>query len=157
MQSLARAALACPKRPATAIAGRRLASSDSHAHEHHEEHDNTQYPKEDFSSPAWRGVILASLLVAGFYKYAPEPGEDNLLTSYIARYGTPSQVWEKINKQHLYLTQEATETILLFQDAKRPAIHRCRYPQLMEQVSPHLQPVGTSVDMSNVVVKGERE
>ncbi|GBE81267.1 hypothetical protein BKA93DRAFT_721758 [Sparassis latifolia] len=136
----------------------RYASSHSHDH-HHEEHheDATAYPKEDFSSPAWRYFVLCGLGVVGFYKFAPEPSENVYITRLIAHYATPSEVWHRFNWKHLLLSVQGSDEALLMADAKPPPVHRYRYPQRFEQASTHLQPVGQDVDLSNVVVKGDKE
>ncbi|CCM00404.1 uncharacterized protein FIBRA_02434 [Fibroporia radiculosa] len=136
----------------------RLASSNSHHDEHHgEQHveDSVSYSKEDFSSPVWRNFVLLGLAAAGFYKLAPAPGDDTYLTRFIAHYSTPRDVWENIRFKHLLLTVEGSDDTLLVADAKRPPIHRYRYPQRLEQSSPHLHPVGSTVDVSDVVVKND--
>ncbi|KAH9912880.1 hypothetical protein B0H21DRAFT_704133 [Amylocystis lapponica] len=146
-------------RQATApLLQRRFASSQGHNEHHHEEHvqDITSYPKEDFSSPVWRSFLLLGIATAAFYKYAPAPGEDTFVTSFIAHYITPSEVWSKIAYKHLLMSVEDSDENLLMADAKLPAVHRYRYPQRFEQSSPHLQPVGLGVDLSDIVIKGDK-
>ncbi|EGO00156.1 hypothetical protein SERLA73DRAFT_180587 [Serpula lacrymans var. lacrymans S7.3] len=158
--SVARAALLVrPKPAATHILQRRFASHDSHSHEHHDEHqDATQYPREaGFNTPFWRNTFLLSLAVVGFYKYAPAPGEDVYLTRYLAHYGTPSEIWARINEKHLLLSQQISDNTILQTDAKRPNLHRYRHPQSLDAGSSHLQSVGTGVDMSSVTVKTASE
>jgi len=146
-----------PRQATTSLLQRRFASTHSHD-EHHEEHhgehqDAVAFPKEDFSSPIWRNFVLFGLAVVGFYKFAPAPGEDNVVSRTIAHYSTPGEVWERLTQNNLLLAVEASDDNLLVADAKRPPVHRYRYPQKLEQFSPHLQPVGRGVDLSNVVVK----
>ena len=130
-----------------------------------------------FTTPFWRNTFILSLAVVAFYKYAPAPGEDVYLTRYLAHYGTPSEIWSKINEKHLLMSQKASEVTALQTDAQRPNLHRYRHPQsapssshhlcpvisshfcsrFLDTGSPHLQPVGTSVDMGSVVAKMARE
>ncbi|KAF8891661.1 hypothetical protein BD779DRAFT_1512339 [Infundibulicybe gibba] len=156
--SLARAAfLARPRVAPTLIAQRRPASTSSHHEEHHGEHDSTQYPREGFSGPIWRNTVLLSLLAVGCYKYAPEPSEDVYLTRWIAMYTAPRDLWLELNAKHTAMQQEVSDTTILLSDAKKPRVHRYRYPQSFEQVSPFLAPVGMDVDLSGLVVKGDRD
>ncbi|TFY55856.1 hypothetical protein EVJ58_g7984 [Rhodofomes roseus] len=157
--SLARAAgtVLRPRLISTPLLRTRAASS--HAHEEHhddhhgEAHDPTVYPKEDFSSPFWGRLALFGLGAVGFYKFAPSPDEDNIVTRVIAAYSTPREVWEKLSLKHLVQSVEVSDDSLLVADAQRAPVHRYRYPQRFEQTSPHLHPVGLAVDISNVVVK----
>ncbi|RDB25198.1 hypothetical protein Hypma_008106 [Hypsizygus marmoreus] len=153
--SLARAALLARQRPAATLLSHRKASSS--AHEHHEEHDNEQYPKEGFYGPFWRNTVLGSLLVAAAYKYAPEPSSDVYLTRWIALYTAPRDLWLEIAARHTALSIDDSERSLLLSDARRPQVHRYRYTQSFEQQSPFLTPVGMEVDTSSIVVKGDNE
>ena len=83
----------------------------------------------DFSSGVWRNFIIFGLAVVGFYKFAPSPTEDNYITRWIAHYKTPNKVWESINFNHLVMSAQGCDDVLLVTDAKRPPIHRYRYPQ----------------------------
>ncbi|KAF8070263.1 hypothetical protein FPV67DRAFT_1668136 [Lyophyllum atratum] len=154
--SLPRALLLARQRSATTIVSRRKASSSTHAHheEHYEEH---QYPKEGFSGPFWRNTVLASLFAVAAYKYAPEPTEDVYLTRWIALYSPSREQWLDMAAKHTALSVESSETTLLVTNAKRPPVHRYRYPQLLDQSSPFLTPVGGEVGTSNIVVKGDKE
>ena len=114
---------------------------------------------------------MLSLLAVGFYKFAPAPGEDAGLTRWLASTATPREVWEYRNAKHLALVQRASADTLLTTDARRPPVHRYRYPQyvrelrfqsrltrlcrIFEQKSPHLVPVGGDVDLTGLVVKRE--
>ncbi|KAI0930368.1 hypothetical protein AcW1_009082 [Taiwanofungus camphoratus] len=159
--SVARAAsvLLRPRQASTSLIQRRFASShsnDEHHDEHHGEQDTTAYPREDFSSPVWRNFVLLGLAVAGWYKFAPAPGEDTYLTRFIAHYSTPREVWQRLSLKHLMLSVEGSDESLLMQSAQRPPVHRYRYPQRFEQSSPHSHPVGAVSVISDVVVKGDR-
>ncbi|KAH9935398.1 uncharacterized protein B0H18DRAFT_926892 [Fomitopsis serialis] len=157
--SLARAAGAVLRPRQIASPLLRTRSASSHAHdEHHDDghgeaHDATTYPKEDFSGPFWRRFVLFSLGVVGFYKFAPSQDEDNVLTRAMASFSTPSEVWQKLSFKHLVQSVEVSEESLLIAGAQRAPVHRYRYTQRFEQISPHLHPVGLAVDVSEVEVK----
>ncbi|KAI0081871.1 hypothetical protein K474DRAFT_1671433 [Panus rudis PR-1116 ss-1] len=137
----------------------RSASTHADDHHHHESshEDAVAFPKEDFSNSFWRRFVLAGLLAAGFYKFAPSPEEDNLVSRFVAQFKTPQDVWASINSKHLELSAKAQVNTSIVADAKRPLVHRYRFPQSFEAVSPHLQPVGMGVDLSDLVVKGEKD
>ncbi|EPS99870.1 hypothetical protein FOMPIDRAFT_1024014 [Fomitopsis schrenkii] len=146
-----------PRLAAAPVLRSRLASS--HAHEEHhddhhgEAHDSTVYPRESFSGPFWRRFALATIGVVAFYQFAPAPGEENRLSAGIAEYTKPAEFWDKLTVKHLLQTVEVSDGALLIGDAKPAPVHRYRYPQRFEQGSPHLQPVGLVVDVSDVVPK----
>ena len=73
--------------------------------------------------------MLATLGVVAFYKFAPAPGEENRLTAALAEYSKPSEFWEKLTLKHLMQTVEVSDGALLVGEAKRPPVHRYRYPQ----------------------------
>ncbi|KAI0793262.1 hypothetical protein C8Q75DRAFT_749520 [Abortiporus biennis] len=136
---------------------RRWSSSHAEDHHHHAEETAVAFPKEGFSSVGWRYFILFGLFSVGFYKFAPSPSEENYVTEFLKHYATPREVWSKLNLQHLVLSAEDQEGVLLTADAKLPPVHRYRFPQSFEQHSAHLRPVGTSVDLSDLVVKKDTE
>ncbi|KAF8647097.1 hypothetical protein AX16_006931 [Volvariella volvacea WC 439] len=150
------AALARVRAVPVALASRRNASTASHGHEEHH-HDDAQYPKEGFGGAVWRNTILAALVGVAFYKFAPEPGKDVYLTRWIAMYTRPSTEWLEINAKHAAQQQDVSDATILFADAKKPRIHRYRFPQVLDQASPFLVPVGGEVDVSNVVAKGDKD
>ena len=84
---------------------------------------------QGFASKGWAYTVAAALATVAFYKYAPAPGEANYITRYIEYYQTPRELWERINNHHLAISHDASEAKLLIDDAKRPPIHRYRYPQ----------------------------
>jgi hypothetical protein len=77
----------------------------------------------------WRNGMLLALASVGFYKFAPTPSEDVFLTRWIALYTTPVDEWVRRTAKHLSLAQANSETEKLFAEAKKPAVHRYRYPQ----------------------------
>ncbi|GLB37221.1 hypothetical protein LshimejAT787_0402720 [Lyophyllum shimeji] len=152
--SLARAVQLARQRPAAAIVSRRNASSSAHS-QHEDHHDSEQYPSEGFSGPFWRNTVLASVLAVAAYKYAPEPTDDAYLTRWIALYTPSRDQWLDMAAKHTALSVEESETTLLVTSAKKPPVHRFRYPHLFEQKSPFLTPVGDDIDTNEVVVKGQ--
>jgi hypothetical protein len=82
-----------------------------------------------FSPAFWRKSLVFSAIVVGFYKFAPAPDQDAYLTRWIARITPPREVWENLNVRHLRQAQQLSEETLLISDAKRPTVHRYRYPQ----------------------------
>lgn len=111
--------------------------------------------------------------VAAFYKYAPSPSDDNIISRYISSNATPSEVWEKVNLKHTMLEQHQADGNQVLWSAQKPPVHRFRYPlcvhlplsfelvltrtlvlcREIEQAFPHRQPVGSAVDLSDLVVK----
>ncbi|KAL4074020.1 hypothetical protein V8B97DRAFT_1937635 [Scleroderma yunnanense] len=114
---------------------RRFASHGSHAHE------ETQ-AEAGFFTPFWRNTLFLSLAAVGFYKWAPKSGEDAYLTQWLSHYATPREVWVAISEKQLLRSQHVASNNVLQTSAQRPSIVRYRFPQGLEQCSPHLQPVG---------------
>ncbi|KAJ8522757.1 hypothetical protein ONZ45_g746 [Pleurotus djamor] len=90
---------------------------------------------------------------AACYKYAPAADEDAYLTRWIALYSVPRDVWLNLNVKHTAMQQTVSEQNLLVADAQLPKVHRFRYPQLLDQASPFLTPVGLDVDNSKIAVE----
>ncbi|KAI0769310.1 hypothetical protein BD413DRAFT_81224 [Trametes elegans] len=155
--SLARAAGAVvrpTKRAGTSLIQRRAASSHAHDEHHHEEHhDTNEYPLETFNTPFWRGAVLATLGFVAFYKYAPEPNDQNLIARFVNSAKTPEEVWKDISFKHLLLSAQASDERLLVTDAKPPVVHRFRFPQRFEMFSPNSHPVGLKIEVGDVHVK----
>lgn len=127
---------------AVRVARTRLAhrnASTNHAGEH------TTYAKEgqftlfvhyskvdldtDFATPFWRNALVAAGLVVVAYKYAPEPGEDVYLTRWIAMYANPVGEWLDNNASRTAIQEVGAENTRLMMSARRPPVHRFRYPQ----------------------------
>lgn len=83
----------------------------------------------DFFNKVWLGWTVAGLVTMGWYNYAPGSGEGTYLTKAISHYITPHQVWERINLKHLTMSAEGQVDALTVGSAKRPPVHRYRYPQ----------------------------
>jgi len=127
------------------LTGLRYASTE-HGHEHPTE-DATEYPKEGWTGlemcrfPAHflaiagfaTSTIVKAIAFAGavlaFYKYAPSSSDDNIITRYISRNATPSEVWERANIKHTILEQQQADGSQILWSAQKPPVHRYRYPQ----------------------------
>jgi len=145
-------------RSTTFLSTQRRTASSSHDHGHHEEHhDSTVYPVEGFGNAFWRNVLLLSLAGVATYKYAPRADDNLYLTRWIKMYTNSPDHWLELNAKHTAQQMEVSHTGMLLNDAKRPAVHRFRYPQSMIQRSPFLNAVGSHVDMEGVVLRGEKE
>lgn len=82
-----------------------------------------------FLTPFWRNTVFLSILLTGFYKFAPAPGEELFLTQYLAQFKTSQEVWASINEKHVLDVTTQSEGLLLQASAERPKAHRYRYPQ----------------------------
>jgi hypothetical protein len=82
-----------------------------------------------FVTPFWRNTLLFSVLVVGFYKFAPAPGEELYLTQYLAHFKPSRDAWANINEGHVLDVTTMSEGMLLQASAQRPKAHRFRYPQ----------------------------
>ncbi|KAI0758330.1 hypothetical protein BC629DRAFT_1552050 [Irpex lacteus] len=158
--SLARSALRTPRTLTHSfVALRRSASTaahdDHHDHDHHHHEDNTVYPQESFVTKSWRNWAIGGLAAALFYKFAPAPGDDAYLTRWISLYQIDKSLWTDLNNKHLALSAEGQINNLILADAKKPQVHRLRFPQKLEQHSAHLVPVGQDLSTSGVEVKSE--
>ncbi|KAG5652238.1 hypothetical protein H0H81_005732 [Sphagnurus paluster] len=151
--SLSRVLLLARQRPASTLVSRRNGSTSSHSH-HDEYQDDHHYPKEGFAGPFWRNTVLSGLAIVLAYKYAPEPTNDTYLTRWIALYTTPRDQWLDMAVKHTAMSAESSETTLLITDAKKPTVHRYRYPQAFDQISPFLTPVGGNVDFDRMGTVG---
>ncbi|GJE94889.1 hypothetical protein PsYK624_110650 [Phanerochaete sordida] len=150
--SLLRAATVRHRQALVSALPRRNAST--HHDEHHHQEDNTVYPQETWANKVWFSWAFAGLAAAAFYKFAPSPEEDSYLKRLLDHYHIPREVWEKINLKHATMEAQASQGTLLVASAQKPPVYRYRFPQRFEQSSPHLQPVGMSADLSDLVVKG---
>lgn len=83
----------------------------------------------DFVTPFWRNALIAAGLVVAAYKYAPEPGKDVYLTRWIAMYTTPVGEWLKRSVSRAAAQEVEAENTRLMMSARRPLVHRYRYPQ----------------------------
>jgi hypothetical protein len=82
-----------------------------------------------FGGALWRNTALFSIVAVAAYKYAPEAAEDVYLTRWIALYKSHRNLWLELNAAHTALEQDNSETNILLTDAKKPKVHRYRYPQ----------------------------
>ncbi|KAF9244848.1 hypothetical protein BU15DRAFT_85705 [Melanogaster broomeanus] len=132
----------------------RFASHDSHAHGDHVDHAH-YHPEAGFSTPFWRNTFLLSLAGVAFYKWAPSPDEDVYLTRWIALYATPREILAKLNEKHLLQSQQVTDNATIQARGMRPGMIRYRYPQSVEQASPHLQAIGSVPEVSHIAVRSD--
>ncbi|KAF9227479.1 hypothetical protein BS17DRAFT_775576 [Gyrodon lividus] len=153
--SLARAAVLVRRKQFSSTATiiqTRFSSHDSHAHGEH----NARYNLEaGFSTPFWRNTLLLSLAAVAFYKWAPARDEDVYLTRWLAHYATPREIWAKLNEKHLLQSQQVTDNATVQARGMRPGIIRYRYPQSLEQASPHLQPVGSVPEVGRISARSD--
>ncbi|KAI6113220.1 hypothetical protein EDD16DRAFT_1709716 [Pisolithus croceorrhizus] len=119
------------------ILTRRFSSHTAHSRE-------DVLPETGFFTPFWRNTILLSFAAVAFYKWAPRPGEEAFLTKWLAHHSTSPEFWTSVNEQQLTRSQHMTVNTVLQTSARRPGMVRYRYPQMLEQGSPHLQPVGVA-------------
>ncbi|KAK4051367.1 hypothetical protein OIV83_002851 [Microbotryomycetes sp. JL201] len=127
------------------------------------------YPEEGFNAPFWSKLAVAGLAVALVLRLAPAPpeatGEDSQagtgapwITRYITHNLTPAtDLWKKRNERHLELAIEAANDKLLIQEAEQPKIRRLRYLGSFDQASPNLIPVGSQADLTDLVIKHEKD
>ncbi|KAJ7502744.1 hypothetical protein B0H11DRAFT_1986157 [Mycena galericulata] len=142
-----RSATRLARRPAL-VAQSRLSSTAAHAHDgdhHHQEQDDTVYPKEGFSAPIWRKTLVCAIGAALFYEYLGAPLDND-------QPWLPSIATEE-NWASVASTRAAKENVLsegrqLIRSAKRPPIYRSRNPEDFNHVSPFGNAVGMSVDWS---------
>lgn len=152
--SIARRALLALPRASTSSASshpqQRFSSSESHGHEDHHDHhdaDTTVYPKEPgrstntvpncglihgcigFGTAPWRNTLAFAALAVVAYKYAPEKGEDNFITQWMATYNASRERLLEINAKHTALSSQMSTDVLFFKSAEKPVMHRYRFPQ----------------------------
>ena len=73
--------------------------------------------------------MLLTIGGVAFYKYAPRNDQESLLGNAVAHYMTAREAWTKAANVHLVQSASVQEDVLLQADAKRPPIHRLRFPQ----------------------------
>ncbi|KAJ3776513.1 hypothetical protein FB446DRAFT_785086 [Lentinula raphanica] len=72
-------------------------------------------------------------------------------------YTTTSERWLDMNVRHTALSVDAAEGVNLFTTASRPAMHRMRFPQMLDNASPFNVQVGLNADTRDFVAKTEKE
>lgn len=132
-------------------------SSDHHDHhDHHGSSDGVEYPKEGacvksrfnglykvdmliiwtigFSGPFWRNTVLFVAITTGVATLAPEgllsPSGDEApwLTRVLSHYAPKAGLWARTNEAHLEREEEKAQYNHVVQTAKRPQVHRFKYP-----------------------------
>ncbi|KLO18395.1 hypothetical protein SCHPADRAFT_845163 [Schizopora paradoxa] len=141
---------------------RRWASSGDHHHE--DTHDSTVYPKEGFTGPFWRNILIIAGVCTGVALFAPSdllPGASSdaedapWLTRVIAHNAPSKETWQKLNERHLQQTEQHAQNTHLVQNAKPSLVHRFRYTGGFDQVSAHRLPVGGTTDISDLEIKND--
>ncbi|KAM0789258.1 hypothetical protein ACM66B_000101 [Microbotryomycetes sp. NB124-2] len=128
------------------------------------------YPEEGFNAPFWTKLAVGGLAVALVLRLAPAPpeatGQDDQdqendapwITRYITHNLTPATgLWKQRNERHLELAIEAANDKLLIQEAEKPKIRRLRYLGSFDQASPNGIPVGSQADLTDLVIKHEKD
>ncbi|KAK9702933.1 hypothetical protein K7432_010988 [Basidiobolus ranarum] len=133
---------------------RTLASqSDSHQHEQH------NFPVEDFSGGFWKGTVL---VIGGAFLWSKlddvvmSKSEQHPITRFIERLMTPEQVWKDINQRELQMVADYVEQSFILKEDVRPRFRALRYPEMFERASPHALVTGDQADLSDLVIKGHR-
>ncbi|KAJ9097391.1 hypothetical protein QFC20_006215 [Naganishia adeliensis] len=129
---------------------------------------------ESFMTPTWRNTAIATALALIIYntfpsppKHATSPSTDPEYTTrtaqtlpwfsrVLAQITPKAKTWTERNEKHLKMAMEAADDRLLFQEAERPRIHRLRNPGIFESASPNCVIVGDTIDLSDLVVKGDQ-
>ncbi|KAL8292856.1 hypothetical protein RQP46_000550 [Phenoliferia psychrophenolica] len=149
-------------RPSPVAARATLARPSSHDHHTPSSGAEEVYPEEGFNAPVWRYLAVGSLAVALAIRLAPASApvtEENPspITTYLAAHMPEAGLWKARAAKHLELAKEAADDKLLFQDAERPKVRRLRYLGTFEQASPNGIPVGSQADLSDLVIKSEKD
>ncbi|GAA5896405.1 hypothetical protein JCM6882_001005 [Rhodosporidiobolus microsporus] len=161
IRSAARPSASAPRAARSTLRSRQ-ASSHAHA-----ESSSEVYPQEGFNAPFWRWLSLAGVGVFVYSRAAPvhlapkdgaDLDEQPWLTRYIAYNLAPSaDKWKARNDKHLELAKEAADDKLLFQEAERSRMRRMRYLGTFDQASPNGIEVGSQADLSDLVIKSEKD
>ncbi|GAA5872931.1 hypothetical protein JCM8547_003267 [Rhodosporidiobolus lusitaniae] len=149
-------------------AARRAAPSRSaSSHAPHADSASEVYPQEGFNAPWWKWIALSGVGAFVFSRVAPmhlapkegEPVDAQpWLTRYIAYNLAPSaDKWKERNDKHLELAKQAADDKLLFQEAEKSRMRRLRYLGAFDSASPNGIPVGSQADLSNLVIKSEKD
>ena len=83
----------------------------------------------DFSGKFWRNLVLFTIGGVAVYKYAPRSDEETALGNVVRHWTTAHEAWNKAANKHLLQSAELQENVWLTTEAKRPPIHRYRFPQ----------------------------
>ncbi|EMD37471.1 hypothetical protein CERSUDRAFT_83213 [Gelatoporia subvermispora B] len=115
--------------------------------------EHTTYTTEGFTSRTWLYFVAFSAAAVGWYKFAPYADEDSSIKRWIAQYKSSGSFWEDEGVRRLRESFQFAEETKSFREAKAEPVFRYRYTQRFEQFSPFMQPVGTDVNFSDLVVK----
>ncbi|GJN91142.1 hypothetical protein Rhopal_004160-T1 [Rhodotorula paludigena] len=141
-------------------------NASSHAADPHAAAEH--YPQEGFNAPFWRHLSLGAIALFIYLRVAPSDLPEQLehaaeerapwLTRYIAHNLAPdADKFRERNEKHLELAKLAADDKLLFQEAERPRVRRLRYLGTFDQASPNNIPVGSQADLSDLVIKSEKD
>ncbi|TFL01539.1 hypothetical protein BDV98DRAFT_567118 [Pterulicium gracile] len=135
--------MAISRRAASAILrSGRVQTRKASTHAHPEVAEAEHYAQETIGSTTWRNFILYSLVGVGFYKFAPAQGEEVAVTRWIKSISFPTDFWVDHNSKHAALSKESAAHVLLVTDAKKERVHRYRFQQESELISPFRGKVG---------------
>ncbi|KAJ6499440.1 hypothetical protein C8R45DRAFT_982404 [Mycena sanguinolenta] len=122
---------------------RPASSAVAHDH-HHEQEDDTVYPKEGFGAPIWRKTLVCAASAILFYEFFGAPADNDQPWVPATTAGSPTD---------LASTRAAKEDTLLkerqlVRTATRPIMYRSRgNPEdKFHNVSPYSHPVGQTVE-----------
>ncbi|SCV69684.1 BQ2448_1078 [Microbotryum intermedium] len=160
-----RTALTARPAPVSALVARRFAST--HHDGHHVDHNaGDVFPEEGFNAPFYSKIAFAAVAAFVLLRISPATNstpseaqdEKPYMTRYIEHNLTPKvEVFKEYNRRHLEMALGAAQDKLLFQEAERPRVTRMRNPGMFDQASPHAIPVGSQADLSNLVIKSEKD
>ncbi|KAL9940520.1 hypothetical protein V8E36_000008 [Tilletia maclaganii] len=148
---------------------------------HHEE-THEEYPREDFSGPFFRNVVILGVVAGIIFKIsninenlaasrASSSGKSSSfqdaehaekttkpwITRYLEHHTTPLSEYTDRNAKWLEAAKRTAEDKLLLQDAERPPVQRLRYIGHFDGGSPHGIRPGTQLDLSDLKIKLDDE
>ncbi|KAJ7622817.1 hypothetical protein DFH06DRAFT_1231557 [Mycena polygramma] len=141
-----RTATRVSRRPLVAQRPSSSVAHDEH-HDHHQEQDDTVYPKEGFGAPIWRKTLVFTIGAALFYEYLGAPADNEKPWLPATGVATTESLID------IASARAAKESALqgdrqLVRSAVRPPIYRSRNPENFLHVSPYGNPVGMTVEWS---------
>ncbi|KAL1743049.1 hypothetical protein HDZ31DRAFT_41787 [Schizophyllum fasciatum] len=147
--SVARLARAVPRPPLA----RRTLATDAHHHHHDAHHgaaDTNEYPQATLFTSTSRNIALSLAAFGAWLWFGPEQSADNAVTRVIKNAMASQEDVNEVNAANYAKRLAASESKLVFNSARPPAVHRYRSPMIMDLASAYSVPVG-SADMSGVV------
>jgi len=96
----------------------------------------------------WYWAMVSAMVGFGYWAWGPErEASESVITQSIAKISTTREHWTELSKKHLFMTADATETRILENSARRPAIHRLRNMSYFDNQSGFCIPVGGIAEM----------